>query len=573
MANETTFDINVQANADSAVAAAAHVDELAARLSEVSGASDAAAAALAAGETAYARAESAADRAAKAVERVSIAAEAQRGKLAAAMDAGDGAGAEKAAAKLRQLIDRQAEAQVAADAAKAAIDREAAALDGLRASAAAAAAEQDQVTDALKQAKKVSDEAAKAAKAAAGTREVGDALEGVAKLSGPLEGTVMKAKDLSEGWQKLSKSLGAAGPYVAIGAAMVAVSIGVAAVTAAAVAGIAKITAWAVELADTNGELKAMQDRLSKGWKGLFSGLKINKLVTELGAVVDLFDETNASGRAIKVVFESLFQPIVDGVADFLPQVRSAFLDLQILALKALIAIKPYGSIIAGVAKAFGIMAIVVGGVVLAAIVAVAANLALLAFAVGVVVTAVAALVAGVVYLATGFYRLAANAIGAVVEAIGKVVAYLQSVSLAQLGSDLLNGLVQGIVGAGPRVLSALGGVVTGAIDSAKKLLGIASPSKVFAEIGGNTAEGMAQGVEGATSNVQGALETMVSPPEVKATPAETAGSGGSGASLSGVTFNLYGVAGAEDAERRIESLLVRILEGDLASLGAEVPT
>jgi hypothetical protein len=573
VANETTFDINVQANADSAVTAAASVDELAARLTSVSGASDAATAALSAGEAAYARAESAADRAAKAVEKVSIAADAQRGKLAAALEVGDVAGAEKAAAKLGQLFARQTEAQAAADAAKSALSREAAALDGLRDAATSAAATQGKVSDAMGEAKKAADAAAKASKAAAGSGEAQDALEGIAKLSGPLQGTVMQAKELTEGWKKLSKSLGAAGPYVAIGAAFVAISAGIALAAGAAVVGLAQITSWAVQLADENGELKTMNDRLTKGFKGLFKGLKIGKLLTEMGAVVDIFDETNAAGKAIKVVFESLFQPIVDGVADFIPKVRSAFLELEILALKALIAIKPYGSVIADVAKAFGVMAAVVGGVVAIAIGLVVANLAVMAVGIGIVVTAAAALVAGVVWLSLKLQELTAVVGTAIAGAFGAAVDWLKAFDLRTIGSDLLDGLAQGIMGAGPRVLAALGGVVTGAIDSAKKLLGIASPSKVFAEIGGYTAEGMAQGVEGATTSVQGALETMVSPPEVKATPAESAGSGGSGASLSGVTFNLNGVAGAEDAERRIESLLMRILEGDLASLGSAVPT
>ena len=43
-----------------------------------------------------------------------------------------------------------------------------------------------------------------------------------------------------------------------------------------------------------------------------------------------------------------------------------------------------------------------------------------------------------------------------------------------------MQGLADGIVSGGSAVLSAMKGAVTGAIDAAKKALGIASPSKVF---------------------------------------------------------------------------------------------
>src|SRR5690606_217818 len=104
--------------------------------------------------------------------------------------------------------------------------------------------------------------------------------------------------------------------------------------------------------------------------------------------------------------------------------------------------------------------------------------------------------------------------------------------------------------------------------------LGIASPSKVFAEIGENTGEGMSKGVEDTAPAVQGALETMVEPPSVAAASAgagaaEGAASAGGGIDLSGAVFNLYGVEGADDAADRISEALTRLIEGDAAQLGA----
>ena len=52
------------------------------------------------------------------------------------------------------------------------------------------------------------------------------------------------------------------------------------------------------------------------------------------------------------------------------------------------------------------------------------------------------------------------------------------------MGSNLINGLKRGIQNAAGSVVSAARGVVSDAISAAENLLGIHSPSKVFADIG-----------------------------------------------------------------------------------------
>jgi hypothetical protein len=47
-------------------------------------------------------------------------------------------------------------------------------------------------------------------------------------------------------------------------------------------------------------------------------------------------------------------------------------------------------------------------------------------------------------------------------------------------------------------------------------------------------------------------------------------GGAGASVSLSGVTFNFYGVQGAEDAEAKFRETLTRVLEGDAIALGGE---
>lgn len=77
---------------------------------------------------------------------------------------------------------------------------------------------------------------------------------------------------------------------------------------------------------------------------------------------------------------------------------------------------------------------------------------------------------------------------------------------VVSIGSNIIQGLVNGITGAAGMVIDAIGGVVNDAIGWAKGLLGIASPSKVFKEIGDFTMQGMEEGING---GLKGVLRTV----------------------------------------------------------------
>lgn len=112
----------------------------------------------------------------------------------------------------------------------------------------------------------------------------------------------------------------------------------------------------------------------------------------------------------------------------------------------------------------------------------------------------------------------AITAIGDVINgAIGAVGDFFQD--MYDAAGDLINGLVSGISDGARAVIDAIGGVINGAIDWGKSLLGIASPSKVFAGIGENTIQGMANGIlsskrllTDAMGRAIGGLTSMASP-------------------------------------------------------------
>ena len=61
----------------------------------------------------------------------------------------------------------------------------------------------------------------------------------------------------------------------------------------------------------------------------------------------------------------------------------------------------------------------------------------------------------------------------------------------------------------GSSVVGAIGGIVTNAIDSAKKKLGINSPSRVFRKIGEGTGQGLINGLENKEIDVKKASQRL----------------------------------------------------------------
>ncbi len=331
--------------------------------------------------------------------------------------------------------------------------------------------------------------------------------------------------------------------------------------------------------------LSSQSERLKGNIAGLFGGLNIDPVLSGVQRLVGLFDETTVAGQTIKFLFGKVFQPLIDN-ADKAALVIEAFaLGFLIGLTKTYIALKP---VIKAVSEFFGFHDTSLSDTL--AFVTKAAEYLVPAFLVLVgVFAAVAAVigvaVAAVVGIQVAIYSMIAAVIYggvAVVQGIigawGAVTSYLKSISLSAIGTDILRGLAEGIMLGGPAVLHALTGVVSGAVSSAKKLLGIASPSKVFAEIGDFTGRGFAQGLDASAPQAQDSIAAMVEPPARSGLTAQDALSGNpiaakapasqGGADLSGAQFHFHGVKDAESAIEMLREKFTLILEGDAAALG-----
>lgn len=377
--------------------------------------------------------------------------------------------------------------------------------------------------------------------------------------------------------------------------------------------------------------LEAQGARLKSNIGKLFGGLQIEGLLSGLRLLVNLFDENTESGQALKFLFETIFQPLVDAATKAFPLIEGFFLGMALGAMKIYIAVQPVIKAVGEflgfndptteetfkkVAKAGEVVAYIVG-----AIVAVFAVLAAIIVAKLVIAFA---LVAAKVALLVAIFATAYKATQVIIEVFGNVWDYLKGLDFAEIGRNIIQGLANGIKAAGSMVLNAISGVVSGAINTAKKLLGIASPSKVMFEFGGFTGEGFADGLEAEKANVNAAFDDVllpslpdieaptlavamppaidppaINPPDVPAidvpvraaelesaavsmpvvasqiarrdeTPTgETSSTGtGNGITLENVRFEFNGVEGAENAEARFRELLVRFLRNDLGGLG-----
>lgn len=98
----------------------------------------------------------------------------------------------------------------------------------------------------------------------------------------------------------------------------------------------------------------------------------------------------------------------------------------------------------------------------------------------------------------------------------GKVLGWLGNVGsrLYQAGRDLIQGLVNGITSMVTEAGRAAARAARGAIDAAKSALGLASPSKVFADIGRQTVAGFVVGVDQRAADAEAAVRRMLVVPD-----------------------------------------------------------
>lgn len=256
----------------------------------------------------------------------------------------------------------------------------------------------------------------------------------------------------------------------------------------------------------------------------MFEDIDVGPFLEQVKSLFEIFGQGKPSGQAMKAGIQGAFQSIFDTATKVVPYVKHFLLDLVIYGLKAYIGLKPIikwfkelsenQTVISIVSSAFSYMKDMIVGV---------------AIAVGIAIGVVAGLIAVIVAINVAL----AAAVAAIVSFGAEVInTFVNLVSQAiTMGSQFVDGLVQGITNGAIKVVDAVKNLANSAKDTFKNALGIASPSKIGMQMGGFFGQGVAQGVEDEVSTVSSASGNL-------AGAAVSGGAGGAasaGASSGGV--------------------------------------
>lgn len=132
-------------------------------------------------------------------------------------------------------------------------------------------------------------------------------------------------------------------------------------------------------------------------------------------------------------------------------------------------------------------------------------------------------------YIIAGLKKGITDAISSVTETAKKILSAIKEAfdnfSLFDIGKNLIQGLVDGVNNMIETAKNAVANVGNAVIDKVKNVLGIHSPSTVFAEIGGYIDQGLANGIAAAAPYVTAAMQGVVNAVQEKGQALIDAGS------------------------------------------------
>lgn len=158
----------------------------------------------------------------------------------------------------------------------------------------------------------------------------------------------------------------------------------------------------------------------------------------------------------------------------------------------------------------------------------------------------IASWLSGVISTVVGWVsQFARNAASAASQFASNLIDGLASIpdKVTSIGSNIIRGMVKGVTGAAGRLIDSVKGAVNDAINAAKNLLGIHSPSRVFRKIGQYTMQGAALGVDDDADvllrSTDNAMRGMISTAQDIAMPGVSSTACGESAVISWLAENL----------------------------------
>lgn len=158
----------------------------------------------------------------------------------------------------------------------------------------------------------------------------------------------------------------------------------------------------------------------------------------------------------------------------------------------------------------------------------------------------IASWLSGVISTVVGWVsQFASNAASAASQFASNLIDGLTSIpgKVTSIGSNIIQGMVNGVTSAAGRLIDSVKGAVDDAINAAKNLLGIHSPSRVFRKIGQYSMQGAALGVDDDADvllrSTDNAMRGMISTAQDIAMPGVSSTAGGESAVISWLAENL----------------------------------
>lgn len=297
-----------------------------------------------------------------------------------------------------------------------------------------------------------------------------------------------------------------------------------------------------------------------------------SKMLGGIHSVLGLLDETTETGKTLRALMKTVFQPIIDFVGSkIFPLLRgmvlgvvAAVLELAIFALDLAIAFKKILPDDFGKNWDLVEIGFWAGVAVVGALVGVLGGLAL-AFA----LTTVALIV-----LSAAIW-MPIVAVWGLILVIKKLISSLFGGEEGkQAGGSLVDGIIDGITSRAGALFKAIASLATGGLLSFNDAAKIHSPSELYKPSGRFVAEGVAEGVEEGAPRVSGAVAGLADP-----TVLDAAGAGGAprnGASAAGtvhITIDARGSSPeAVEEKRSLVFQLVEVLEGAIRQAGGVPP-
>lgn len=299
--------------------------------------------------------------------------------------------------------------------------------------------------------------------------------------------------------------------------------------------------------------LDVQVSKLKENLAALFGGLELETFLGKLRELTDLFSQNTATGRALKVLAETVFQPMIDQASRLFPIAKRAFQGLVIGALHLAIAVlrvrNSFRQAFAGTSfESIDAMTLALH----------AGRLAIQPFADALNAFNVALQpILPALNLAARYYdNLAASVRAAWDE--------WKALDLSSIGISLVDGLIGGIAEGRERLLSTIRTLGVDARNTLVSVLEIGSPSRVFAELGMQIPRGLAQGVQQAAPIAAGAIEDLGGVPTLRSAPSST-----TSIAIGDIHVHMTGAPDAGAIAERLRDELARVLDGVAVEMGA----